>query len=131
MADLRELAKGHTSDIQDKVEQYIKLKTLEVAHNKDIGVQLENRYENNFINAIVTRNKDGELVYVTNASIFDKKLGITPEIEEITGFSTRKMFIDSISPYIKPENIHFIDEKLTEQLFKFMGGIHCTATEII
>ena len=32
---------------------------------------------------------------------------------------------------IKQENIHFIDEKLTEQLFKFMGGIHCTAAEII
>ena len=27
--------------------------------------------------------------------------------------------------------IHFIDEKLTEQLFKFMGGIHCSAAEII
>ena len=131
MTELRELAKGHTSDIQNKVEQYIKLKTLEVAQNKDIGVQLENMYENNFINAIVTKNKDGELVYVTNASIFDKKLGITPEIEELTGFSTRRMFIDSVSPYIKPENIHFIDEKLTEQLFKYMGGIHCTATEIL
>ena len=131
MTNLRELAQGHTQDIQNKVEQYIKLKTLEVAQNENIGVELENIYENNFINAIVTKNKNGELVYLTNASIFDKKLGITPAIEALTGFSTRKMFIDSVSPYIKPENIHFIDERLTEQLFKFMGGIHCTAAEII
>jgi hypothetical protein len=131
MTNLRELAQGHTQDIQNKVEQYIKLKTLEVAQNENIGVELENIYENNFINAIVTKNKNGELIYLTNASIFDKKLGITPAIEALTGFSTRKMFIDSVSPYIKPENIHFIDERLTEQLFKFMGGIHCTAAEII
>ena len=131
MTDLRELAQAHTQDIQSKVEQYIKLKTFEVSQNQNIGVELENIYENNFINAIVTKNKKGELVYLTNASIFDKKLGITPEIEALTGFSTRKLFIDSVSQYIKPENIHFIDERLTEQLFKFMGGIHCSAAEII
>ena len=131
MTNLRELAQGHTQDIQNKVEQYIKLKTFEVSQNQNVGIELENIYENNFINAIVTKNQKGELVYLTNASIFDKKLGITPEIEALTGFSTKKMFIDSVSQYIKPENIHFIDEKLTEQLFKFMGGIHCSAAEII
>ncbi len=131
MTQLKELAKGHTKDIQDKVNQYIMLKTLEVSQNENIGVKLENIYQNNFINAIVTKNKNGEIVYVTNAPLFDKALGITPEIEELTGFSTKKMFIDSVKPYIKEENIYFIDERLTEQLFKFMGGIHCTAAEIV
>ena len=131
MQDLNELAQNHTPDIQQRVNQYIKLKTFEVSQNQNIGVELENIYENNFINAIVTKNQNGELVYVTNASLLDRKLGITPEIEELTGFSTRKMFVDSISPYIKPENIHFIDERLTERLFKFMGGIHCTVSEIL
>ena len=131
MQNLKELAESHSTDIQHRVKKYIELKTFEVSQNQNIGIELENLYDNNFINAIVTKNQNGELVYVTNASLLDRKLGITPEIEELTGFSTKKMFIESLNPYIKPENIHFIDEKLTEQLFKFMGGIHCTAAEII
>ncbi len=94
------------------------------------GMELHNFYENNFINAIVTK-KDDKLIYITNASLLDKTLEITPDIETKTGFSMKNAFIESISPYIDKENIFFMDEPLTERLFKLTGGIHCTAAEIV
>lgn len=130
MNHLRELCKNESAKVRFLAENYIAAQSMKAEMDKTLGVTLENFYINNFINAIVTKNKDGELMYVTNASLLDKNIGITPEIEEKTGFSTKKMFIDSVKSYIKPENIFFIDEKLTDKLFNFMGGIHCTAAEI-
>lgn len=34
----------------------------------------------NFINSNVIKNKNGELVYITNKSVIDRELGLTPEI---------------------------------------------------
>ena len=96
-----------------------------------LGLEVQNMYANNFINAIVSKNSEGKLDYITNAPLLDKEMGITPEIEEKTGFSTKNMFLESISPYIDKENVHFISEKLTERLFKFFGGVHCTAVEMV
>lgn len=90
-------------------------------------------HKTNYINAIVTLNDNGELVYITNKSDFDKNLGITPEIESKYGFSTEKTFVDSISDYVKKENIHFISGKndaVADMLRSQYGGIHCLACEI-
>lgn len=111
--------------------QFIALERWKTSQDKTIGVQLENFYLNNFINAIVLKDKNNKIHYITNAPLLDRnELGITPEIEAKTGLSTKNMFIESISPYVNKENIHFIDETTTEKLFKYMGGIHCSAAEI-
>ena len=94
------------------------------------GIEAVNDYFNNFTNAIVHK-KDGELHYITNAPLLDTHLGITPEIEELTGFSTKNLFIESIEPFVKRENVHFIDEKTTNKLFDLCGGIHCSVAEVV
>lgn len=130
MERLRENFKNVSEKNKNIVENYIAMETFKFMQNDKIGNELILQYENNFINAIVTE-KDGKLIYITNAPLLDKKLGITPEIEAKTGFSTKQCFIDSVKDYIDKENIYFIDEKTTEHLFKYMGGIHCTASEIV
>ena len=49
---------------------------------KDLGIFLI--HDCNYINANVHVNKDGELVYITNKSNFDRKIGLTQEL--IKGF---------------------------------------------
>lgn len=111
-------------------KEFVAIERFKTRQDKTIGVELENFYLNNFLNAIVYKDENDVIHYITNAPLLDKELGITPEIEAKTGLSTKNLFIDSISPYVKRENIHFINEQLTERLFKYMGGIHCTAAEI-
>lgn len=123
-------SKNQSENIQENVNNLITLETFKNKNNPYFAVDFESFYVNNFINAIVNKKQNGELVYITNAPMLDTELGITKEIEQKTGFSTKNMFIKSVEPYIKKENIYFIDEKLTQKLFKKMGGIHCAAAEI-
>lgn len=132
LAYMKNFAEGQSPEFQREVGRYINTMLLKFDLEKDkLGLEPQNVYDNNFINAIVSKNSDGELDYITNASLLDKEMGITPEIEEKTGFSTKNMFLESVSPYIDKENVHFISEKLTERLFKFFGGVHCTAVEMV
>ena len=105
--------------------------TIENANKKKdfIGNEFVNQYLNNFTNAIVTE-KNGELVYITNASLLDDELELTKKMINQIGFSTQQYFIDSIKEFVKPENIHFISKETTKELFKYLGGIHCTGSEI-
>ena len=88
----------------------------------------------NYINAHTFKNKNNELVYITNKSDFDRKIGLTPKAINETGISFEKEFINSISPYVKPEHIYFIEGDdgfvQNEMLPKYLGGIHCAAAEI-
>lgn len=88
----------------------------------------------NFINANALKNKFGELVYITNKSNIDELLGLTPEISEAIGYSFEQEFINSISPYIDPEHIYFIDGDKNfisrVMLREYQGGIHCVCSEI-
>ena len=88
----------------------------------------------NFMNANVLPNKKGELIYITNKSDIDENtFGITPEIEESTGFSVQKSFTEALKPYIKEENIYFVsgdNNIMSENLKKYQGGIHCMCTEV-
>ena len=92
------------------------------------------RCTTNFMNAVVTKNDNGELVYITNKSYFDEDCGITPEIKKQIGFSLEDEFKKSILAYVKPENVYFVEgeghylENLLECSF---GGLHCITTEII
>ena len=87
----------------------------------------------NFINAIVTKDKKGEMVYISNKSDFDKRIGLTPEIIKESGFSFEKEFVNSLKPYIKEENVYFVEGKngeIQDSLENLAGGIHCLTTEI-
>ena len=127
---LKNMSKNDSARVRAVVDKFIELETFKKDHDKTLGVEMESFYENNFINAIAYKKNDGKIGYITNASLLDKTLDITPEIEQKTGFSTKNMFIESVAPYIDKENIYFVDEKLTQKLFKNMGGIHCAASEI-
>ena len=88
----------------------------------------------NYINANVLINKDGELVYITNKSTLDEDLGLTPALSQKIGFSFEQAFINSISKYVNPEHIYFVDGD-KNFVSKFMltgyqGGIHCVCSEV-
>lgn len=87
----------------------------------------------NFLNAIVSKNKNGEMIYITNKSDFDKRIGLTPEIIRKSGFSFEKEFVKSLQPYIKEENVYFVEGKnneIQDSLENLAGGVHCLITEI-
>lgn len=79
----------------------------------------------NYINANVLKNSDGDLVYITNKSDINKKVG----------FDFENAFIESISPYIKKEKIYFIHGEnnfvARKMLKNYHGGIHCACTEVL
>lgn len=88
----------------------------------------------NYMNANVLKNKDGDLVYITNKSNIDKQLMIDSSITRDFNFSLEKEFAKSIEQYVKPEKVYFIDgeDNYVSQtmLKKMQGGIHCTCSEI-
>lgn len=87
----------------------------------------------NFMNAIITKNKKGEMVYISNKSDFDKRIGLTPEIIKESGFSFEKEFVNSLKPYIKEENVYFVEGKngeIQDSLENLAGGIHCLTMEM-
>ena len=85
----------------------------------------------NYANALTFKNKDDEVVMLTNKSKLNEQMGITPEISEMLGLDFEKMFIDSVSEYIKPENIYFLEgRKLPMELKYSHGGLHCISLEV-
>lgn len=94
--------------------------------------QIQHQYGTNFANAILHKNPVGDTVLITNDSVNDFCLGIDKEIENKIGFSFKKMFTDSVEPYIKKENIHFVQgEKFgVWNLLSNLGGVHCVSSEI-
>ncbi|MBQ1612604.1 MAG: hypothetical protein II085_03925, partial [Alphaproteobacteria bacterium] len=130
MKAIEEYAKSYPKEMQKIIRGHIALERVMVEKDKTIGVEWEKFYDNNFLNAITFKDKNGKIVYITNAPLLDRRLGITAEIEEKTGLSFRNLFLESISPYVDKENVHFISERLTEKLFRYEGGVHCSAAEI-
>ena len=94
--------------------------------------QIQHQYGTDFANAILHKNQIGDTILITNESANDICFGIDKEIENKIGFSFKKMFTDSVSPYIKKENIHFIQGKNygVLNLLSNLGGIHCISSEI-
>ncbi len=90
----------------------------------------------NYANAITYKTPDDEVVLITGKSELDKEIGITAEISDKIGMDFEKIFIDSLQPHIKPENIHFItgsdDGKnhLAYYLKNYKGGLHCMCVEV-
>lgn len=88
----------------------------------------------NYMNANVIINKDDELVYITNKSNIDKILGLETDFTKDFSFRFEKEFIKSISPYVKPDKVYFIDGEdnhiSNTMLKEMLGGIHCVCSEI-
>ena len=100
----------------------------------EIGGDLTLHHSCNYINAHVLLNENGEEVYITNKSNFDKDIGLSDKIAEEINCSFEKEFINSVSSYIKPEHIYFIEGEggfvPNRMLPTYLGGIHCAAAEI-
>jgi len=92
------------------------------------------RYDLNYSNALTYKNEDDEVIYITAKSPLDDILGINKEVQEKIGIGFEKMFIESVQPHIKPENIHFIlgDENfpIHAMLSEHKGGLHCMCAEV-
>lgn len=87
----------------------------------------------NYMNANVLKNKNGNLVYITNKSDIDMRLGLTPKIIQQTGCSFEKAFVNSINPYIGKNHIYFVSGKdnfMSKLLMEYQGGIHCVCSEV-
>ncbi len=86
----------------------------------------------NYINANVLINDKNELVYITNRSNLDEKLGLTEEIKRETGISIEDTFIKYAKRYI--DKIYFVsgeNNEIAKQLLPEQGGaIHCMCMEI-
>ena len=85
------------------------------------------------MNAVVHKKNDGSLVFITNKSGLNDIYGLSKEISEKIDFDFEKMFIKSVEPYIKKENIYFVegtDNKIATLLETEGGGIHCLCNEI-
>lgn len=87
----------------------------------------------NYMNAIVTKNRKGELVYITNKSTFDDAFGLNNGILKEIGVSFEDEFANSLSSFIKKENIYFVKGEqyaVSDFLTNYSGGIHCLTMEI-
>ena len=86
------------------------------------------------MNANLIQNQNNEIVYITNKSNYDKKIGLTPDLSKEIDFSFEKEFIKSISPFVKKEHIYFVEGEdnyvSDKMLWEAMGGIHCACAEI-
>ena len=98
-----------------------------------LGNQVQHVYRSNFANAILHKNSYGDTVLLTNESANDFVLGLDEAKENEINFSFKKLFLDSISPYIKRENVHFIkgkDNEIIKRLSCF-GGLNCSTSGIV
>lgn len=87
----------------------------------------------NYMNAIVVKNRKNEMFYITNKSLLDDKIGLTPKIIKQTGFSFENEFKKALADFIPPENIYFVEGEqgeIPQLLEELEGGLHCLVTEI-
>ena len=87
----------------------------------------------NYMNAIVTKDKKGDLVYITNKSKLDTDCHLDNKYVKGLDLGIEKAFVKSLSPFIKEENIYFVSGEnyaVSELLTRYYGGIHCLVTEI-
>lgn len=87
----------------------------------------------NYINAHVHINDKNELVYITNKSNLDEILGLTPEMQKLTGISIEQAFLDAVKPHV--DKVYFVsgnNNSIPKELLpEYFGGIHCMGMEVI
>jgi hypothetical protein len=90
------------------------------------------KHDLNYLNAQTLVNPKGELIYITNKSNVDEKIGLTPEMIKLTGFSLEKAAADTIRPHVdKFYEISGDNNAMGNELLpKLYGGIHCMGAEV-
>lgn len=90
------------------------------------------RQLHNYMNANVLINDKNETVYITNKSNLDEILGLTDKVQQKTGFSLEKAFLDKVRPYV--DKVYFVSGENNAIAKKILpdlnGGIHCMSMEI-
>lgn len=87
----------------------------------------------NYINGLVLKNDNDEIVYITNHTNIEKILGVPKEIAEIINFNVEDAFSKSIEKYVDKNHIYFVDGKqniMSTLLTELQGGVHCLCSEI-
>lgn len=142
VSSFKDIIKSNNKPMADEVAQVLEENGFEVIRvpgriyetleDNDDGVIL--KHFCNYINANVLKNRNDEIVYITNKSNIDEMLGLTPDISRAINFSFEQEFIDSILPYVKKDKIYFIKGEnnfvANEMLSSYQGGIHCACSEI-
>lgn len=87
----------------------------------------------NYMNAIVPVGKDGQMHYITNKSLIDEEIKLTPELSQELDYSFEKEFLKSIEGLFLKDNIYFMrgnNDIIPNILKSSRGGIHCLASEV-
>jgi len=87
----------------------------------------------NYMNAVVTKDKKGNLVYITNKSDFDEIMGVNKKYVKGLDISFEKAFIKSLTPFVNESDVYFVKGEnyaLSNLLTRYYGGLHCLITEI-
>jgi hypothetical protein len=87
----------------------------------------------NYMNANALKNKDDKMVYITNKSDIDEKMGLTPELAEAIGFSFEQSVLDELSKYIDLKHVYLVsgdNNFVQKMLTNYQGGIHCVCSEV-
>ena len=104
--------------------------SFEDANNKKTRI----KHKLNYSNAITYKNDDNEVIYITGKSELGKQLGINEIFNKKIGMNFEKMFTEAIYPYVKPENIYFVNgdkyRPVSEMLYDYLGGLHCMCAEV-
>ena len=88
----------------------------------------------NYLNANVLKNKNGDIVYITNKSDVDRSIGLNDKTLKKINYCIEQAFIDIISKYVDPKHIYFVsgkDNYIADKMLPVLyGGIHCTCSEV-
>ena len=72
------------------------------------------------------------MIYITNNSVMDTEMGLTEEVQKMTGFSLKKIFWEAVKPHV--DKVYFVSGRnnaLQNTLLREnLGGIHCVAAEV-
>lgn len=130
-SDVKEVEKSLTDAGYEVIKVPGRIFDLEKDYNP-AGSKTYLRPLHNYINANVHINDKGQLIYITNNSIMDAEMGLTDELQKLTGFSLKKAFWEAVKPHV--DKVYFIagrNNSVQKTLLREnLGGIHCVAAEI-
>ena len=130
-ADIKEVEKALVDGGYEVIKVPARIFDLEKDYNP-AGSKTYLRPLHNYINANVHINDKGQLIYITNNSVMDTEMGLTEEVQKMTGFSLKKIFWEAVKPHV--DKVYFVSGRnnaLQNTLLREnLGGIHCVAAEV-
>lgn len=130
-ADIKEVEKALVEAGYEPIKVPGRIFDIEKDYNP-AGSKTYLRPLHNYLNANVHINDKGQLIYITNNSTMDAEIGLTEEVQKLTGFSLKKAFWDAVKPHV--DKVYFISGRNNSVqntlLRENLGGIHCVAAEV-